>query len=205
MNIKMFKCSKCEKIFRDNCDLSRHINRKNSCKKPVVTQSIDIVPDKKYKTECEYCYKMLSSINSLQKHLLICDSRNNVRTNIIEINTLASSSQREMETVYLLIEREFIKTKEPIFKIGCSKQENDKRIKSYPKGSKLVLQIRVLDCVYIETHIKIFFKEKYKQRIDIGIEYFEGDCISMKKDILNIIDKYDTLSITDILNISEKT
>jgi hypothetical protein len=107
-----------------------------------------------------------------------------------------------METVYLLIEREFIKTKEPIFKIGCSKQENDKRIKQYPKGTQLLLQVIVLDCVYIEKKIKYIFKEKYKQRTDIGIEYFEGDAISMRNDFLNIINIYDKLSNNHIIETS---
>ena len=103
-----------------------------------------------------------------------------------------------MNTVYLLIEREFIKTKEPIFKIGCSKQENDKRIKQYPKGSQLLLQIIVLDCVYIETKIKNMFKEKYIQRLDIGIEYFEGSPLCMRNDFFSIINTFDNLSNEDI-------
>jgi hypothetical protein len=39
------------------------------------------------------------------------------------------------EFIYLIKEREFIKTKEPIYKIGKTKQKNLQRIKSYPNGS----------------------------------------------------------------------
>ena len=43
------------------------------------------------------------------------------------------------EFIYLIKEREFIKTKEKIYKIGKTKQENLQRIKSYPNGSILLL------------------------------------------------------------------
>jgi len=109
-----------------------------------------------------------------------------------------------MESVYLLIEREFIKTNEPIFKIGCSKQENDKRIRTYPKGSQLILQIFVLDCRYIETEIKNLFKNIYKQRVDIGIEYFEGDSICMRNDIFDIIKTYDKLTNNIVTDLSHQ-
>jgi uncharacterized C2H2 Zn-finger protein len=26
-----FQCERCEKLFRDRCDLGRHVNRKNKC------------------------------------------------------------------------------------------------------------------------------------------------------------------------------
>ena len=48
--------------------------------------------------------------------------------------------------VYLIQEREFIKTSENIFKVGKYKQENNKRINQYPKQSKLILQILCDNC-----------------------------------------------------------
>ena len=46
-------------------------------------------------------------------------------------------SNTEMSTnyVYLLQQREFLKTKEDIFKVGMTTQENHERFKQYPKGS----------------------------------------------------------------------
>ena len=43
------------------------------------------------------------------------------------------------EYIYLLQEREFIKTLENIYKIGKSKQENLKRIQNYPNGTELII------------------------------------------------------------------
>ena len=48
--------------------------------------------------------------------------------------------------IYLLQEREFIKTKENIYKLGKSKQENLKRLKQYSKGSELIIQLQCENC-----------------------------------------------------------
>lgn len=85
--------------------------------------------------------------------------------------------------IYLLQEREFIKTKEPIYKIGKTRQKHNDRLKQYPKGSKLLLQISVDDCDKFERDIIKLFREKYKWRKDIGHEYFEGNYNEMIKDI----------------------
>ena len=90
------------------------------------------------------------------------------------------------EYIYLIREREFIKTNEQIYKIGKSKQENCKRTKSYPKGSILECVFRVDDCNQKEKDIISLLTTKYKRRRDIGNEYFEGDRNEMIKDIIPI-------------------
>jgi len=77
--------------------------------------------------------------------------------------------------IYLLQEREFIKTKEPIYKIGKTKQVNTKRMNQYPKQSVLLFQIACDNCDRLEKDILKLFKKRYIQKTDIGIEYFEGD------------------------------
>ena len=81
--------------------------------------------------------------------------------------------------VYLLQEREFIKTKENIYKVGMTKKENHKRFNQYPKGSILLFQLICNDCKNIEKLVIKKFKETFKQRKDIGNEYFEGDYKNM--------------------------
>jgi hypothetical protein len=91
--------------------------------------------------------------------------------------------------IYLLQEREFIKTKENIYKIGKTTQPNNERLKQYPKGSSLLLQSICSDCHNIEKNLIKIFKNKFKQRIDIGTEYFEGDykqMICYINDIINL-------------------
>ena len=103
-----------------------------------------------------------------------------------------------MSYIYLILEREFIKTNENIYKIGRSNQNNDKRIKQYPNNSKLILQTICLDCHFSENKIISLFKTKYIHRNDIGHEYFEGDVFEMRKDINKIIDEFDKLSIDEL-------
>ncbi len=81
--------------------------------------------------------------------------------------------------IYIIQEREFIKTKEPIYKIG--KTVNMKyRMPAYPKNSCLYL------CFYCTTNINIVetyfidvFDQQFINRSDIGREYYEGDLWKM--------------------------
>ena len=90
------------------------------------------------------------------------------------------------EFIYLLKEREFVKTKEPIYKIGKTKQENLNRIKSYPNGSKLLFYNECSNCDEKEKIILNKFKELFIHKKDIGNEYFMGDYILMKNIIYDI-------------------
>ena len=89
----------------------------------------------------------------------------------------------EINYIYLLQEREFIKTNENIYKIGKTKQKNNDRLKQYPKGSILLFQMICNSCDTSEKELIEKFKKKYKHREDIGSEYFEGDY----NDMINII------------------
>lgn len=118
----------------------------------------------------------------------------------------------KIEYIYLLQEREFVKTNEPIFKIGKTKQENNKRFLQYPKGSILLSQSSCNDCDALEKKFIKLFKQKYIHRKDIGNEYFEGDYKLMKKDIHKNIEEEEDFkeiynkSIENKLdNISEKS
>jgi len=99
--------------------------------------------------------------------------------------------------IYLLQEREFIKTKENIYKLGKSKQENLKRIQNYPNGTKLIIQLECENCDINEKNLIIIFKQKFIQRIDIGTEYFEGDKYEMISIIYNIVMDYNKIVETD--------
>ena len=107
----------------------------------------------------------------------------NYYNNIMSICDLDDNN----EFIYLIKEREFIKTKEPIYKIGKTKQENLQRIKSYPNGSILLLYIITNDCDKKEKEIIQKFKEHFIHKKDIGNEYFLGDYNHMINIILSII------------------
>lgn len=99
--------------------------------------------------------------------------------------------------IYLLQEREFIKTKEHIYKVGMTKKENHERFNQYPKGSVLLFQIICNNCKNMEKLVLKKFKETFKQRKDIGNEYFEGEY----KNMIDII--YSTIKDENEIGIGE--
>lgn len=88
-------------------------------------------------------------------------------------------SENITDYIYLLQEREFIKSKENVYKVGMTQKENCKRFNQYPKGSVLLFQMICNNCKNLEKQIINLFKENFTHRKDIGNEYFEGECKSM--------------------------
>ena len=64
------------------------------------------------------------------------------------------------EYIYMLQEREFIKTKENIYKIGKTSQPNLKRIQNYYNGTILLFQKYCNNSTDIEKHILKYFSKK---------------------------------------------
>ena len=93
----------------------------------------------------------------------------------------------ENHYIYLIHTREFINSIKKIYKVGKTTQEPTKRIKQYPKESKILLITNCIDCHKDEKEILKLFKRKYIQRKDIGNEYFEGDYNEMITDINQIV------------------
>ena len=98
--------------------------------------------------------------------------------------------------IYLLQEREFKNLKENIYKVGMTKQKNHKRFNQYPKDSVLLFQMICNNCKNIERLVLEKFKVNFKQRKDIGNEYFEGEY----KGMIDII----YLTIKNELNTEEE-
>lgn len=94
-----------------------------------------------------------------------------------------------MQYVYLICEREFIGKN--VYKVGKTIQDPTDRMKAYPKGSVLICAMNVNNCHVQEKKLKRIFKQQFKQRTDIGIEYFEGDMNSMLKIFKNTEDIVD--------------
>ena len=95
------------------------------------------------------------------------------------------------EYIYLLQEREFIRTNEPIYKIGKTKQECLKRICNYPNGTKLLIQILCNDCDKYERLLINKFKELFIHKQEIGNEYFKGNHYKMIETIYNLVWEFD--------------
>ena len=75
--------------------------------------------------------------------------------------------------VYLLREREFVKTQEPVYKIGKTINFHA-RLHSYPKDSHILAIVYTANMDGVEKQLIKTFKEVFVHRVDVGHEYFEG-------------------------------
>lgn len=116
-----------------------------------------------------------------------CDEGDKQMTEKINKQKTDSMIDETIQYVYLLQTRESRRLKEDIYKIGRTKQVNEKRFMSYPKGSVLYLQISCKDCSKCERKIKTVFNKLFKLRKDMGCEYFEGNRNEMIKLICEIV------------------
>ena len=98
---------------------------------------------------------------------------------------------------YITIEREFIKTNENIHKIGKTKQDHTKKMYSYPKDSILKIISEVCDADKCERDIIKEFDIHFLKRLDLGVEYYQGDDKKMCKLFTKITEKYKVLSDSD--------
>ena len=94
---------------------------------------------------------------------------------------------KSLEYVYIIQEREFIKEGRPLYKIGRTSQEPNKRYVAYPKDSALFMMMSVPNSKNAEKAIKSLFKKKFRQDRTIGVEYFEGDVEEMKQDFIKLL------------------
>jgi hypothetical protein len=105
------------------------------------------------------------------------------------------SSIDEKEYIYLLQEREFVRLREPTYKVGRTSRGPTERIKEYPTGSIVLLVRNVNDSKLSENLILQSFREKFTQMKTYGREYFSGDHTEMIKLINKLSDLIDNSKI----------
>lgn len=91
-----------------------------------------------------------------------------------------------MEGIYLIQTREFVRLKENTYKIGRSHNLKN-RVKNYPKNSSVILTIQCNNSVQCEKNLINIFKQKFIQKKEYGLEYFEGNMEEMIVIIENTI------------------
>ncbi|MBD1217864.1 MAG: GIY-YIG nuclease family protein [Aphanizomenon flos-aquae Clear-A1] len=91
--------------------------------------------------------------------------------------------------IYILKLREHIIADEDVYKAGRTK-DFTKRLKGYPKLSMMLCAILVDDMVSAETELLRALTKQFKQRIELGNEYFEGPYQEIRRCIDTIADKY---------------
>jgi hypothetical protein len=198
----MYECPRCDYVSKQKNHMLKHFNRKISC----YVSNLDIPIEnckerlkkgdfkmKLNKTEhdCEHCNKKFDRFDRLKKHFFKCKEKKSL-INIIkkqreQINNIENpvKPKPSHQFVYLLQEREFIISGENIFKIGKTTQPSE-RIKGYPKGSILFLNLPCDNCGETEKKLIKHFDEKFLQKCEIGREYYEGELKNLIQEFISI-------------------
>ena len=93
------------------------------------------------------------------------------------------------EHIYLIQEREFIKTEEPIYKLGKT-HDIFQRKSGYPKGSILKFCIEI-DKKYSMEKVAINeFNSLFEKQKEIGNEYYKGNLHEMIKELHQIYNNF---------------
>jgi hypothetical protein len=127
---------------------------------------------------------------------------NDINNNDINNNDITSKKINK-EYVYIIYTREFIRSKENVYKIGKTTTTPINRFNQYARGSLLIFTHPVNNCTFIEKIIIKNFDLKFKKMLDYGNEYYEGDLNLMVNEIINIIrehNNYDSNNYDDINN-----
>ena len=165
----LLQCPVCAKQYKNRTGLWRHSKK---CEPPSPPEPSNIMASE----------LLITKMNEMQQQLKeLKESAVLVPPPIV--SPPLPEPRQHTEYIYLLQEREFYVSQQPIYKIGKTKQPNHKRFSSYPKGSVLLLQRICRDCDQEEYRLLHIFKEKFTQRRDIGTEYFEGDQEQMMDEI----------------------
>jgi hypothetical protein len=123
------------------------------------------------------------------------DDLNAVNEKLANIGGHESSSDEDedaetIESVYILREREFVRTKENTVKIGMTKRSPNKRAGEYPKGSHVYFSVKVADSRKVEALLKKAFSDKFTKKPEYGVEYYNGDIIAMKREFMYQLDPF---------------
>lgn len=176
-----FKCEYCGSFQTTRGNLEKH---QKTTKKCIEIQKVKGLHVENPIRICPYCQKYISVIN-LKRHIDLCpvkkvQGQNNIdeQKDDATDNEILSEEGKDIEDhyIYCIIEREFVKSKENIFKVGKSTQIF-KRIKQYPNDSKVILIAKVKDCHKAEKELLSFLDsdQKTKRMDKIGREYYECD------------------------------
>jgi hypothetical protein len=165
---KQFCCSQCPQSFDHATTLSRHN----------ITHKLEAQEEKrrldKKVEELQELIKKTSRERELELRNEALEKLLSESQQVVKKDIPVSTQSQSLGYVYLLQEREFIDKKQEIYKVGMTSQPNQKRFRSYPKGSRLLYQIACDNHVNAEKSILQQFKENFEQIKDIGSEYFKG-------------------------------
>ena len=88
--------------------------------------------------------------------------------------------------IYVIVEREFVRSGEPVVKVGRTSNVV-RRIAEYPKGSKLLFCMYCDSLLETEAEVLRLLDKAFLRRSDIGRESFEGNFNSILSLVSNFV------------------
>ena len=193
-------CEHCNIEYSTKSNLTRHQKTKQCL---IVQHAKGIHINDVPMVTCEHCSESVRRDTNFKRHQELCKKYYvTVNNHNVTINNYYNETKEEKldeeekideeenvqedtkdHYIYCLIEREFLKTKENIYKIGKSTSLAP-RMRQYPKGSKIIAMSQVNNCDIAETDlIKVLdSNKKFKRASDVGREYYECNT----KDLLSV-------------------
>lgn len=97
------------------------------------------------------------------------------------VDNSATSSDSPVGTLYIVQLPHHFQGRESIFKIGRTSKSIEKRVTNYPKGTIVLFTLACDQKLLKNTEVELIelFRKKFKQRSELGAEYFEGDLVTM--------------------------
>jgi hypothetical protein len=214
----LYICNKCNKNFNKKQCYDVHINRKFPCTyEDITNQKIDDTNISNKIKELEENNKQYDESNkeltNKNKQLedknnkLECDNKilNNLLDKFIKNNNIINKNTKDnnddikikkiQEYVYIIRECDFVRLNENIYKIGRTAKANpEDRFQKYRKGTEIVGFFGVNDSIECENKIIKCFSNhtNIKKMNEYGKEYFQGNKNELIKEIVQIVENYNT-------------
>jgi hypothetical protein len=207
--INNLACIYCKKIYSALSNKCRHQkickkNINNEIKKDIkLNEQILLLKDKEIEL-----IKLKNEKKKLENEKL---NNEIIKIQLTKINDTNICENKNIDGyIYIIHEREFIKSKENIYKIGRTENIIE-RIKKYPKNSSYCF-VRQSNNMFVDENKLIkLFKNNFVHLKDYGNEYFKGDITNMIKvigdyfDTIENIIENNTIENNTIDNIVENT
>ena len=106
-----------------------------------------------------------------------------------------------MDFVFLIQEREFVRSNEQTYRVGKTSDSEQVRITGH--GHRLIFMCNVTDCHKVWGRIVLIFDDMFQRRLEYGEGYYSGDLEDMSKEFLIAIINDVYRAETEILDVEE--
>jgi len=178
-----YNCKYCNKLYKYSQSLYRHLK---TCK--VKNGELTILKEELENKDNEL-ENIKNEFENMKEELNEKDEElKNIKRELENIKFENNNKTIEDNNgiVYLIQPAELINTN--CYKVGCSKSQTDKRLRSYNKGYKLLFISQCQNPFKIEELIKTEFNNNFE--LISGKEYYKGDEKKMYNIFMKILNEY---------------